>query len=418
MRRSLLFKINQYLNLSYFISKRINRAQSGSFSAIIYKIAIASVGIGLGVMIISFLILGGFKKTIIEKNFSFSGHLNITKFTLGGGSYEEQPISKESAFFKNYRQYEFIDHLQVFSYKFGLLKTEEGVSGALLKGVGTDFDTTRFNKNLVEGSFIKRNDSSYSTQVVISRMMSRKLRLQVGDEVVMYFIQKPPRPRKLLVSGIYDSGPEEFDDSFIIGDIAMIQRLNGWEQDQVGGFELFIKDFEQLAMAKETIDRDLDFDLYAHQITDQYVLIFDWLTLINRQVYLFIGLILFVACFNMASILLILIMERTQMIGVLKALGADNLQIRKLFIYNGVLIVLKGLLIGNILGIGLAFLQYQFKLIPLDFENYFMHYVPIEWNWGVIAALNVLTLVVVSAVLIIPSVIISRIQPIKSIRFD
>lgn len=416
MERSLPFKINQYLNLSYFISKRINKAQSGSFSAIIHKIAIASIGIGLGIMIISFLILGGFKRNIIEKNFSFSGHLNITKFTLGG-AYEEQPVSTESSFFQNYKDYDFIDHLQVFSYKFGLLKTEEGVSGALLKGVGADFDTTRFNKILVEGSFIKGNDASYSTQIVISRKLSRKLRLNVGDDVVMYFIQKPPRPRKLLVSGIYDSGLEEFDD-IIIGDIGMIQRLNGWGKEQVGGFELFIKDFDRLNYVKETIDQDLDFDLYAQLITDQYAQIFDWLTLINRQVYLFIGLILFVACFNMASILLILIMERTQMIGILKALGADNLQIRKLFIHNGVLIVLRGMLIGNILGIGLAFLQYQFKIIPLDFENYFMHYVPIEWNWWVIGALNLLTLVVVSAVLIIPSMIISRIQPIKSIRFD
>ena len=412
-----MFKINQYLNLSYFISKRINKAESGSFSAIIHKVAVASIGIGLGIMIISFLILGGFEKNIIEKNISFSGHLNITKFSLGG-SYEELPISKESEFFKNHRKYDFVDHLQVVSYKFGLLKTEEGVSGALLKGVGADFDTSRFNKILVDGSFIKRNDSTYSTQVVISRKLSRKLRLNVGDNVVMYFIQKPPRPRKLLVSGIYDSGLEEFDDLFIIGDIEMIQRLNGWDKQQVGGFEVFVKDFEKLDLAKETIDQDLDFDLYAHQITDQFVQIFDWLTLLNRQVYLFIGLILFVACFNMASILLILIMERTQMIGILKALGANNLQIRKLFIYNGVLIVLKGLVIGNVIGIGLAYLQYQFKLIPLEFETYFMHYVPIEWNWLVIVGLNILTLAVVSAVLIIPSVIISRIQPIKSIRFD
>ena len=405
------------MNLSYFISKRINKAESGSFSSIIHKIAIASIGIGLGIMIISFLILGGFKKTIIEKNFSFSGHLNITKFTLGGG-FEEHPLSTERAFFQDYQKYEFIDHMQVFSYKHALLKTEEGVSGALLKGVGRDFDISRFNKILVDGSFIKRNDSTYSTQIVISRKMSKKLRLNIGDKVVMYFIQDPPRPRKLLISGIYDSGLEEFDDTIIFGDIAMIQRLNGWEKEQVGGFELFIKDFEQLHVAKEVIDQDLDFDLYAHQITDRFVQIFDWLTLLNRQVYLFIGLILFVACFNMASILLILIMERTQMIGVLKSLGANNLQIRKLFIYNGVLIVLRGLLIGNILGIGIAFLQYNFKLIPLDFEAYFMHYVPIEWNWWVIMALNILTLVVVSAVLIIPSVIISRIEPIRSIRFD
>ena len=405
------------MNLSYFISKRINKAQSGSFSAIIHKIAIASIGVGLGIMIISFLILDGFKRNIIEKNFSFSGHLNITKFTLSG-SYEEQPISTNSDFYQNHKKYPFIDHLQVFSHKFGLLKTSEGVSGARLKGVGRDFDTTRFNKILVDGSFIKRNDSTYSKDIVISRRLSRKLRLEVGDQVVMYFIQKPPRPRKLMVRGIYDSGLEEFDDVIIMGDIDMIQRLNGWEKEQVGGFELFIKDFDQLDLARETIEEDLDFDLYARQITDQFVQIFDWLTLVNRQVYLFVALILFVACFNMASILLILIMERTQMIGILKALGADNLQIRKLFVYNGIWIVLKGMLMGNVIGIGLAFLQYRFQVIPLNYETYFMHYVPIEWNWIAVVALNILTLVVVSAVLIIPSVIISRIQPIKSIRFD
>ncbi|MDN5210925.1 FtsX-like permease family protein [Fulvivirgaceae bacterium BMA12] len=405
------------MNLSYFISKRINKAQSGSFSAIIHKIAIASIGVGLGIMIISFLILDGFKRNIIEKNFSFSGHLNITKFTLSG-SYEEQPISVNSDFFRNHKKYDFIDHLQVFSHKFGLLKTSEGVSGALLKGVGRDFDTTRFNKIMVSGSFIKRNDSTYSKDIVISRKLSRKLRLEMGDDVVMYFIQKPPRQRKLKVRGIYDSGLEEFDDRIIMGDIEMIQRLNGWEEEEVGGFELFIKDFDQLDLARETIEEDLDFDLYARQITDQFVQIFDWLTLVNRQVYLFIALILFVACFNMASILLILIMERTQMIGILKALGADNLQIRKLFIYNGIWIVLKGMLLGNIVGVGLAFLQYRFQLIPLNYETYFMHYVPIEWNWIAIIALNILTLVVVSAILIIPSIIIARIQPIKSIRFD
>lgn len=405
------------MNLSYFISKRINQGNTNSFSAIIYKIAIASIAIGLAIMIISFLILGGFKRNIKEKNFSFSGHLNITKFSLGG-SYDEQPISTESNFYKDFAKYDFIDHVQQVSYKYGLLKTEEGVSGAILKGVGANFDTIRFNKNLIAGSFIKRNDSSYSKEILISRKLSRKLRLDVGDEVVMYFIQKPPRPRKLFVRGIYDSGLEEFDDLIILGDLAMIQRLNNWNEHQVGGFEVFIHDFDQLNFAKEQIEQELDFDLYAKKITDQFVQIFDWLTLIDRQVYIFLGLILFVACFNMASILLILIMERTQMIGMLKALGAHDIQIRKLFIYNGVSIVLRGMVLGNLLGIGLAFIQYQFKLIPLDYENYFMHFVPIEWNWGVIITLNIMTMLVVSAVLIIPSAIISRIQPIKSIRFD
>ncbi len=401
------------MNLSYFISKRINQKQTNSFSAIIYKIAITSVAAGLGIMIISFLILGGFKTNIKEKNFSFSGHINITKWNA-----EEQAISTESKFYKEYKNYPFIAHVQRVSYKRGILKTTEGVSGAILKGVGPNFDTIRFNKNLVEGSFLSRNDSTYSKEILISRRMSKTLRLNVGDDVVMYFIQKPVRPRKLRISGIYDSGLEEFDDRIIVGDLAMIQRLNGWTDQEAGNFEVYINDFDELELAKKTIERDLDYDLYAKNITDEFVQIFDWLSLIDRQVYIFLTLILFVACFNMASILLILIMERTQMIGMLKAMGADNLQIRKLFVYNGISIVIRGVLIGNLIGLGLAFLQYQFKLIPLDYENYFMHYVPIEWNWGTVIILNIITIVVVSAVLIIPSILISRIQPIKSIRFD
>ncbi len=405
------------MNLSYFISKRINKPQSGSFSSIIHKIAIASVGIGLAIMIVSFLILGGFQKTIIEKNFSFSGHLNITKFSLAS-NYDEQPISKNSDFYKNHEKYTFIEHIQEVGLKRGLIKTEEGVAGAILKGIGPNYDSTRFKKIIIEGEFIKPLDSGYTTDVLISARMANKMRLSLGDDLIMYFIQKPPRPRKLVIKGIYESGLEEFDELFIIGDLGMIQRLNNWDKDKVGGFEVFIKDFDDLEFAQAAIDKDLDFDLYAQPVTEEFIEIFDWLTLINRQVFLFIGLILGVASFNMASILLILIMERTQMIGVLKALGAENLQIRKLFIYNGIWIILKGVLIGNAIGLGFGILQDRFHIIPLDYEHYFMEYVPIEWNWPAVVFVNILVIVIVSIVLIVPTTFISKIQPIKSIRFD
>ncbi|MDN5203184.1 FtsX-like permease family protein [Fulvivirgaceae bacterium BMA10] len=405
------------MNLSYFISKRINKTEAKSFASTIHKIAIASIATGLAIMIVSFLILEGFEKTIKEKNFSFAGHLNITKFTQSN-SYDEMPISTENDLYQNYQQFDFIEHIQEVSYKFGLVRTDNAVSGIILKGIGKTFDLERFKTNIVEGEFIQFNDSVYSKDIMISKRISNTLGLKVDDEVVMHFIQNPPRRRLLKVSGIYDTGLEEFDDKIILGDIAMIQRLNGWGDEEVGGYELYIKDFDDLEEAERVLDSNVDYDLYVEKVTDRFVQIFDWLTLINRQVLIFLGLILFVACFNMASILLILIMERTQMIGLLKAMGATNNQIRSFFIYNGILIIVKGALIGNAIALIFATIQYYFKIIPLDYENYFMNYVPIEWNWGIIVVLNILTIFIVSVVLLLPSMIISRIRPIKAIRFD
>ncbi len=405
------------MNFSYFISKRISSTKEGGFSAVIHKIAVASIAIGLAIMMLSFLILGGFVNKIEQKNFSFAGHLNVLKFSMGS-YYEELPISLDRDFYTAYKKYDFIEHVQSISYKFGLLKTTEGVSGALLKGVGKDFDSLRFSENIINGSFITQNDSVYSKEILISQKMANSLHLKLGDEVVMYFIQKPPRPRKLLIKGIYNTGLEEFDEKIIIGDLALIQKLNKWKDTEVGAFEVYLNDFEKIDEAEQILLNDLDSDLNVEKITDRFVQIFDWLTLIKRQVLIFIGLILFIASFNMASILLILIMERTQMIGLLKALGSSDWQIRKLFIYNGVQIIIKGMLLGNLIGLGIAFLQYQFKIIPLDYENYFMHYVPIQWNWPVVIGVNLLTILIVSAVLVIPSFVISKIQPIKSIKFD
>lgn len=405
------------MNLAYFISKRINKSEANSFSGTIYKIAIASIAIGLAIMIISFLILGGFQTTIKDKIFSFGAHLQVTKYTFGNG-YDENPISINTDIYQNPQNYDFIDHVQEFSYKAGLLKTEEEVQGVILKGIGKSFDTARFSKNVVDGSFIEFNDSAYSTEVMLSRKIANTLQLNVGEEVIIYFIQNPPRFRKLKVKGIYDTGLEDFDEKVIIGDIAMIQRLNDWPDTLVGGVEIFINDFDKIDQAEEKLFDLADYDLFVEKVSDKYIQIFDWLTLLNKNVVIFLTLILFVACFNMVSILLILIMERTPMIGILKALGASNGQIRKVFVFNGVNLILKGLVWGNLIGIGFGFLQYYFKIIPLDPENYYMSFVPIQWNWPMVLALNVLTFLMVSLVLIIPTMIISRIDPIKAIHFD
>lgn len=405
------------MNLSYFISKRISGKEANSFSGTIHKIAIASLGIGLAIMIISFLILKGFQLKIQEKIISFGGHLQITKFTLSR-SYEEDPISKNLALFNDYSQYKYIDHIQEFANKAGLLKANEEVEGVVLKGISNTFDLTKFEQNIVAGKFPDLNGKSSANEIMLSQIIADRLNLNVGDDALLYFIQNPVRVRKLNISGIYETGMEDFDEKIILGDIRLVQRINNWPDSLVGGFEIFLNDFDKVDYYQSKLEDLIGYELYIEKISDKFAEIFDWLQLLNRNVVIFLSLTLFVACFNMVSILLILIMERTQMIGVFKALGATNKMIRKIFVYNGIRLIAKGLLLGNIIGITFGFLQSKFQFLPLDPKNYYMEFVPIAWNWGIIILLNILIFTMVSLVLLIPTMIISRISPMKAIRFD
>lgn len=410
------------MNLPYFISKKISKAENKSFSATINKIAVASIALGLATMLVSFLILGGFRRVITNKIFTFSGHIQVTKYSLDN-SLQEEPISINNPLIQSPEQYDFVEHVQVFGHTAGLLQTENEVYGAFIKGVGENFDSTRFKSNLEEGSFIRFADSvgtvssDYSTDILISRNIANTLQLGVGDDVRILFVD-PYRVRKLTVQGIYNTGIEEFDEQVIIGDLGLVRRINQWPDTLVGGIEVYLKDYEMMPMAENRLQNELDYDLFVEKISDKYVQMFEWLDLINNNVVIFLGLILFVACFNIVSILLIMIMERTQMIGILKAVGARNRQIRKIFTYNGILLIVRGMAYGNLIGLGFGLLQYFFKIIPLDPENYYMSYVPIHWDFVAILALNLLTFIVVALVLNIPTAIILRINPIKAIRFD
>jgi len=410
-------KLSIFLNLSYFISKRISGKGANSFSGMIHKIAIASIGIGLGIMIISFLILKGFQLKIQDKIISFGGHLQVTKFTLSR-SYEEDPISRDLSLFHDYSNYPYIEHIQEFANKAGLLKANEEVMGVVLKGVSSTFDLSKFNQNIVAGVFPDLSDESIANQIMISQKIADMLSLNVGDDALLYFIQNPPRVRKLVICGIYETGMEDFDEKIILGDIRLVQRINNWPDSLVGGFEIFLTDFKRVDFYQRELEDVVGYELYIEKISDKFAEIFEWLSLLSRNVVIFLSLTLFVACFNMVSILLILIMERTQMIGVFKALGAPNKIIRRVFVYNGMRLIAKGLLLGNAIGITFGVLQSKFQFLTLDPKNYYMEFVPIEWNWGIIILLNILTFVLVSLVLTIPTIIISRISPIKSIRFD
>ena len=408
------------MNLPYFIARRIRQTKLASFSATIARIGVASIAIGLAVMILSFAILGGFKSVIMQKVFSFGAHIEVTKFTMNH-SYEEVPISTKAGLYQHFKNGSLLQHIQVFGHKAGMLKTDTDMLGAVLKGVGRDYNWPAFRKLMVAGDVLRFDGATgangYSSEIIISHRIANKLQLQPGDSVTMYFVQNPPRIRKLMIKGIYETGLEEVDNTLIIGDIALVQRLNNWPPDQVGGFEIFVTDFNRLDQAYDQVDEQMDQDMGGIKVTDKYLSLFDWLSLLNRNVVVFLTLILVVACFNMVSILLILMMERTSMIGLLKAVGATDWQIRRIFLYNGLSLVSRGLLLGNGLGLGICALQYYFHLIPLDPVNYFMNTVPIDWNWPIILLLNAATLVLVTAVLMLPTIIVTRIQPIKALAF-
>jgi lipoprotein-releasing system permease protein len=406
------------LNLSYFIANRISHFQGEGFSSTIHKIAIGSIGVGLGALIVSFLILKGFQETVQNKIYGFSGHLLVTKFTMNN-SLEEAPMNFNIDFYNHYEDFPYVAHVQEYAHKTGLIKTDDDVLGVVLKGVGKSFDANFFKENIVEGSFINLPDSGYSNEVMLSKVISGKLRAKVGDKLIIHFFQDPPRYRRLDVVGIYETNLSEyFDSRFIIGDIRLIQRLEGWADSICGGLEVFATDVDHIDAAGRGIGETIDYDLNIERVSDRYMQVFEWLDLVSRQVNILLVIILLVVCINMVSIILILVMERTQMIGMLKALGAADAFVQRIFVHRGISLILKGLLFGNLLGIGLCYLQYRFEIIKLNAADYYMSVVPISWHWEIVLLLNVLTFTVVTVILLLPTMIITRINPIKAIRFD
>ena len=406
------------MNLSYFISKRINKDHEGSFSASIGRIAVASIAVGLASALVAFLILRGFQTTIVDKIYGFAGHMQVSRYTLKSNNFDEPPISLTSDFYTHWKEYDFVTHVQPIGYKMGILKTEEAVLGVVFKGVTKDFDSTRFTPSLVKGHFPHFSDSTYSLEVLLSQRIADKLEKDVGDEVIMYVVQNPPRFRRLSIAGIYETGLEDFDDRMILGDLGLVQRLNNWPDSLVGGYEVFLRDPSDMEAAENEMYDVLDSDLYADTADNKYFQIFEWLQMLDRNVAIFLVLILFVASFNMVSFLLILIMERTNMIGVLKGLGATDLTVRRIFSWNGMRLIARGMLWGNVIAGGLGLLQSQFHIIPLDAASYYMHYVPIYWDWWAIVLVNILTFVVVNLTLFIPTTVIINIRPIAAIKFD
>lgn len=404
------------MNFPIFVARRIRQPQQATFSATVSRVGIATIALGVAVGIVALAVLFGFKQTIYQKVFLFGSHLQVSKLSLNQ-SFEETPLSLHTHPYDDWQKIPGIRHRQAVAHKAGILKTPDELQGAVLKGVGQDYDWQLLSENMVAGRTIQFSDSGYVNELIISRIIAQKLNLKVGEDVLMYFVQNPPRVRKLKVVGMYETNLEEFDNQLVLGDIGLVQRLNGWGGDSVGTYEYFVKDFEQLNATAKNLDNQLSSDMRLERVTDKFRPLFEWLQLLDQNTLVLLILVLFVTCFNIASVLLVMMMERTYMVGLLKTLGSPNAQIRRIFFYVGIQLAVKGLIIGNIVGLGICWLQHQFKIIPLDATNYYMNTVPIVFDWGLFGLLNVGILMLITLILFIPTFIISRIRPVHALVF-
>lgn len=410
------FNQTQAVNFPVFVARRIRQPQQATFSATVSRVGIASIALGVAVGIVALSVLFGFKDTIYQKVFLFGSHIQVSKLSLNQ-SFEESPILLHTPVYDQWQKIPGIRHRQAVAHKAGILKTPDELQGAVIKGVGRDYDWDLLKESLVEGRPIQFSDTSYAEEIILSRVIAQKLNLKVGDNVVMYFVQNPPRVRKLNIVGIYETNLEEFDNQLVLGDIGLVQRLNGWGADSVGAYEYFVNDFDQLESSAKTLYGQLPADMRMERVTDRFRPLFEWLQLLDQNTSVLLVLVLFVTCFNIASVLLVMMMERTPMVGLLKTLGSPNAQIRRIFFFVGIQLSVKGLLIGNLIGIGLCWVQSRFKIIPLDATNYFMNTVPIVFDWKAILLLNAGIILLIALILLLPTMIISRIRPVQALVF-
>lgn len=417
------------MNINLYIARRIFSAKENrkNLSHRIVNIALLGIVLGLVVLILSVAIVTGYKSEVGRKVIGFGSHLQIVNLD-SNQSFETGPVSQNQSFLTEIKNIDGVRHVQIFATKPGIIRTSDDIQGVVLKGVGPDFDWSFFMENKVAGEPFQVQDTVRSNKAWISQQMAGLLNVKVGDNLTMFFVSPPdimPRQRKFELAGIYKTSLEEFDRMFVLVDINHIRKLNNWKNDEVSGFEILVNDFSQL----ESQEREIHNILLRHtnpdspvlqvvSIKEKYRQIFDWLGLLDMNVWVILTLMVLVAGFNMVSSLLVIILERTQMIGILKAMGARNWSIRKVFLYFSVMLILKALVLGNILGIGICLIQQYTHVFKLDPTSYYLEYVPVNLTVWHLVLLNVGTVLVTTAMLLLPSYFITKVSPEKSIRFE
>ncbi len=414
------------MNTEFFIAKRIvsRKHSKVRFSRPIIAVAIGGIAIGIAVMLISIAIVTGFKKEITNKVVGFGSHLQIVNFD-NNTSYETFPITKSQNWLSKIKNIDEVQSINMFIVKAGIIKTEEHIQGVVFKGVDSDFDWNFFNQYFVEGDTLIICDTLRNDGIVISQQVAKSLDLNLGDSFSAYFIQDPPRMRKFNIVGIYNTQLEDLDKLFVICDIKHLRKLNGWQDDEITGFEIKLSDFSKLTEVEILVNRIIGNTfskdgqlLKVKNITEDYPGIFDWLSLLDINVWVILILMLVVAGFNMISGLFVIILERVNMIGILKSLGASNFKIGKVFVYVAGFLISRGMIIGNIIGLGLCYIQKYFGIISLDAESYYVALVPINLNLWYILLLNIGALFITVLMMILPAILVSKISPVSSIKFN
>ena len=411
------------LNYELFIAKRIIAAKQhkSSISSPIIKIAIIAISLGIIIMMIAIATGIGLQQKIREKISGFNGHIQITNFDNNYSEITLEPVSKNQDFYPEFKSVENIDNVQIFATKAGIIRTDTDFEGIIFKGVSDDYNWDFFKEYLVEG-ILPDFSLDVSTDVLISEEISNRLQINLGDEFNLFFVKedpsKAPWVRVVKAVGIYNTGFQDFDENFVIADIRHIQKMNRWKADEVGGFEVLISNFDEIEMKTKEVYEETASTLNTQSVVEKYPTIFEWINLFDNNIYLIIAIMVLVAGINMITALLVLILERTQMIGILKALGASSVSIRKVFMYNAGYLIIRGLFWGNLIGLTILFIQKYTGIITLDPETYYVTNVPVYLSIDYILLLNVGTLVLCLSMLILPSIVISKISPVKSIKFE
>lgn len=411
------------MNYELFLAKRFTSSKEykSSISSPIIKIATAAIALGMVMMLISVATGIGLQRKIREKISVFEGHVQVVNYDNNHSEATQNPISKYQDFYPDFNGVSGVKSVAVFATKPGVIRTEKDFEGVVLKGVGHDYDWSRIAPYLVAGK-LPDFSKSRSKEVLLSKTLSERLGIALNDTFSMYFLKENPRnlPNRRLfqVVGLYNSGFAEFDKTLLFGDLRQIQHLNKWQESQVGGFEILLDNFEDLKIKGEAIYKEISSTLNSRTILESYPAIFEWLQLFDTNIYIIIAIMILVAGINIITALLVLVLERTQSIGLLKAMGASNWSVRKIFLYNASYLIVRGLLWGNLVGLTLLFLQSYFGIIPLDPETYYVSEVPVYISFLQVLLLNLGTLLLCLLMLLIPSMIVTKICPVTALKFQ
>ncbi len=409
------------MNTPLFIAKRIALNRQQSFSRFIIRLAIAATTISVAAMILSLAFINGFQKVISEKVFSFWGHIRVQHFEPFKVSIaEETPILRNDTIEREIRKLGNVSNLQPFATKSAILNANATIEGVLFKGVTSEYPFERQQNFLKKGRWIQFNDTAYNPEIVLSQFIADQIGVDVGNDLLIYFIQpgeEKPRTRKLRVCGIYKTGIDIYDKTFALGDMRLIQRLNDWHKDQIGGYEVILKDYSKMDSTSNEIYAILPMGWNSKTLREVYPEIFDWLNLQNTNKYIMIAVMTAVALINLITCLIILVLERTRMIGVLKAVGTSDSKIQQIFMYYGAMITLWGIAGGLLLGLGISYLQLKTGFIKLNEEAYYMDKAPVELIWWQVGMVVSATFLVCFLVLLIPSLISRKISPAKAVQF-